>query len=292
VLINASHSFGTIRDAQWGWVVATFLLCASTYLGTAAADVGSVPGSLSYGRAIGLEVASTFTTLAGGRAAVLATDIRFYQQQGYNTTAAVTSGALISAASLAVKGALFLIAIPIAWHSFHFKNSLHQGNHSKVLVIIVVVVCVIGVAMIVIFAVPKWRQNVSEKLRHTFRELRDNFKQLAGQPNNVVKLFGGQLFAQLVIVLGMGAALHAFGANLSLAALIIAVTVAGALASVSPAGGGMGVAEAGLILALTAGGIAKNDATAAVFVQRLFSAYLPPIVGWVTLMWMRKREYL
>ena len=37
----------------------------------------------------------------------------------------------------------------------------------------------------------------------------------------------------------------------------------------------MGVAEAGLILALTAGGITKGDATAAVFVQRLFSA-LPP----------------
>jgi hypothetical protein len=60
----------------------------------------------------------------------------------------------------------------------------------------------------------------------------------------------------------------------------------------SPAGGGMGVAEAGLILALTAGGITKNNATAAVFVQRPFSAYLPPIAGWFTLMWMRKREYL
>ena len=68
--------------------------------------------------------------------------------------------------------------------------------------------------------------------------------------------------------------------------------MAGVLASASPAGGGMGVAEAGLILALTAGGITKNNATAAVFVQRLFSAYLPPIAGWFTLMWMRKREYL
>jgi len=94
------------------------------------------------------------------------------------------------------------------------------------------------------------------------------------------------------VALALGAALHAFGAHLSLAALIIAVTMAGILASASPAGGGMGVAEAGLILALTAGGIAKDDATAAVFVQRLFSAYLPPVAGWVALMWMRRREYL
>ena len=30
----------------------------------------------------------------------------------------------------------------------------------------------------------------------------------------------------------------------------------------------------------------------AVFIQRLFSSYLPPIWGWATLIWMRKREYL
>jgi uncharacterized membrane protein YbhN (UPF0104 family) len=54
----------------------------------------------------------------------------------------------------------------------------------------------------------------------------------------------------------------------------------------------MGVAEAVLILALAAGGIAKNDATAAVCIQRVLSACLPRIAGWFALRWMRKREYL
>jgi hypothetical protein len=31
---------------------------------------------------------------------------------------------------------------------------------------------------------------------------------------------------------------------------------------------------------------------AAVFVQRLFTSYLPPIGGWFVLVWMRRREYL
>jgi glycosyltransferase 2 family protein len=291
-LINASHSFTTIRHAEWGWIVATLLLCAAIYFGTACSDLGSIPGSLPYGRAIGLEVASTFTTLAGGRAAVLATDVRFYQQQGYSTAAAVTSGALISAASLLVKASLFVIAIPLAWHSFRFRNTLHQGHHSNILVLILAVVFVVGAVILVLVSVPRWRESVLKKVRRTFAELSANFKQLASEPSNLVQLFGGQFFAQLVIALALGAALHAFGASLSLAALIIVVTVAGALASASPAGGGMGVAEAGLILALTAAGVAKNEATAAVFVQRLFSAYLPPIFGWVTLMWMRRREYL
>jgi uncharacterized membrane protein YbhN (UPF0104 family) len=291
-LINAAHSIDTIRNADWGWVAATLILCSASYLGTAYSDLGSVPGSLAYGRAVGLEVASTFTALAGGNPAVVATDVRFLQQQGYNTTVAVTSGALISAASLAVKGALFLIAIPAAWSSFHFGNSLHQGGHSKILWLILAIVCAVGAVMAAVLAVPRWRQQVSQKLRPKLATVKGNFKQLATQPSKIVQLFGGQVMAQLVVALALGAALHAFGAHLSLAALLIAVTVAGVLASASPAGGGMGVAEAGLILALTAGGITKGDATAAVFVQRLFSAYLPPIAGWFTLMWMRKREYL
>jgi len=62
-------------------------------------------------------------------------------------------------------------------------------------------------------------------------------------------------------------------AHLSVAGLVIAVTVAGLLASASPARGGMGVAEAGMILALTSAGISKGDGTAAVFVRRLLCLY-------------------
>jgi undecaprenyl-diphosphatase len=291
-LINASHSIDIIRNAQWGWVAATLIVCGAGFFGAACSDLGSVPGSLAYGRAVGLEVANTFTRLAGGSPAAVATGVRFFQQQGYGAAAAVTSGVVVSAASLIVKGALFLIAIPVAWSSFHFGNSLHQGSHAKILWLILVIVCAAGAMIAAVLAVPRWRQQVSSKLRPKLATVKDDFKQLATQPSKVIQLFGGQIAAQLTAPLALGTALRAFGVSLSVAALIIAVTTAGVLASASPAGGGMGVAEAGLILALTAGGIAKGDATAAVFVQRLFSAYLPPIGGWLTLMWMRKREYL
>jgi uncharacterized membrane protein YbhN (UPF0104 family) len=292
VLINASHSLNTIRDAQWGWVLATGVLCGSAYLGGAASNIGSVPGALPLGRVLGLELANSFTTLAGGEPAVLATQVRFYQQQGYDTTTAVTSGALLSASSLLVKLLLFVIALPIAWSSFHFGRSLHQGSHAGILWTILVVVTVIGVTLLAMFAVPRWRRHVEEKLRPKVSTVVENFKILSSQPVKIVQLLGGQIAAQLLVVLGLGAALHAFGASLSLAALVIAATMAGVLASASPAGGGMGVAEAGLIIALTAAGISKNQATAAVFVQRSFTAYLPPIFGWFTLMWMRRNEYL
>ena len=64
------------------------------------------------------------------------------------------------------------------------------------------------------------------------------------------------------------------------------------LGGVSPAPGGMGVVEAGMILGLKAAGVPDSAAVAAVFVQRLFTAYLPPIAGWFALMWLRKKKYL
>jgi uncharacterized membrane protein YbhN (UPF0104 family) len=59
-----------------------------------------------------------------------------------------------------------------------------------------------------------------------------------------------------------------------------------------PVPGGAGVVEAGLIAGLTSAGVPQDQAVAAVFIQRLFTAYLPPIWGWVTLAWMRRREYV
>lgn len=135
-------------------------------------------------------------------------------------------------------------------------------------------------------------RHVRDKQRPKFATVLESFKTLAEQPVKIVQIFGGQIGAQLFVILALGAALHAFGTQLSVGALVIAATTAGALASASPAGGGMGVAEAGLILAATAAGISEKQATAAVFAQRKFTACFPPIVGWFTLMWMGRREYL
>ena len=55
--------------------------------------------------------------------AVLATRVRFFQQEGYTGTVAVSSGVLVCTASWIVKGALFLIALPLALGNLHFSES-------------------------------------------------------------------------------------------------------------------------------------------------------------------------
>ena len=298
VLVNVTKSWSTITGADWGWVAVVFVLAQAAYPALAMTTVGSVTDTMPYGRTLALEVANTFVALAGGSMGALATRVRFFQQQGYDATLAVSSGVLISTASWITKGALFLIAIPIAISQFDFASQPTttgggSGSSTAGLVwLIVIAVVVIGVLLGLIFAIPRWRRLAAAKLRPKASEVWGHLKLLSNHPRNLVEIFGGEIAAQLLVALALGAALHAFGQHMGLASLLIVLTLGSMIGGISPVPGGMGVVEAGMILTLTAAGIPEDDAVAAVFVQRLFTAYLPPIWGWFCLVWMRKREYL
>ena len=149
VLINVTKSWSTITGAEWGWVAVIFVLAQAAYPAIAITTVGSVTDPLPYGRTVALELSDTFVALAGGSMAVLATRVRFFQQEGYTPTVAVSSGVLVSTASWIVKGALFLIALPLAIGNLHFDD--HRGRatasgDSHLVWLIVIAVVVVGVA--------------------------------------------------------------------------------------------------------------------------------------------------
>ena len=111
----------------------------------------------------------------------------------------------------------------------------------------------------------------------------------AGQHNGLPRSL---TLAQLLVILALGASLHAVGQHASFATLITVNTLAALIGSAVPVPGGAGVVEAGLIAGLTAAGVPGEQAVAAVLIQRFFTAYLPPVWGWFTLTWMRRGEYV
>ena len=272
-------------------MAAVFLLGNAAFVGTAVEDLGSVSGSLQFVRVLALEIGESFSGIAGGTAMIFATRVRFFQQQGYTPSVAVSSSAIVTASSWFVKGLLFVISLPLAWGAIHFGEPNEGGNSNTVWAILVVVVVVLVLVGLVL-AVPKVRRLVGAKLRPRIREVWGNARSVTSSPRKVVLLMGGAIGGQLAVALALAASLRAFGDHLSLATLIVVMTLASMIGGVSPVPGGVGVVEAGLILGLTAAGISESDATAAVFVQRLFTAYLPPIWGWFCLLWLRRREYI
>jgi glycosyltransferase 2 family protein len=292
VLIDVSKSFDTVIGADWLWVVIALVLAQLAYVASAVEGIGSVAGPLPFGRAVAVEVANSFSALAGGTAAVFATRVRFYQQQGYDTTTALSSGAIMAASSWIAIAVLFGVSLPFAWGSIHIDLTPESGGNSKLVWIILAVVVLVAVVTGLLLAVPRLRRLAAAKVLPKVHDIWGNLKQVASSPRKLGLLVGGSFAQELLVAMALSVSLRAFGDHLRLPTLIVVITLAGIIGGISPSPGGMGVVEAGMILGLTAAGVSEADATAAVFIQRLFTSYLPPIWGWITLMWLRKREYL
>jgi glycosyltransferase 2 family protein len=290
VLADVSASLDVIKGASWGWVALTFVLAQLPIAAEALALDSAVPGQLPYGRCLALETSNTFTALVGGDTAVFAVRVRFFQRQGYDATAAVSSGAIATTASWTAKGLLFLIALPFAAGNFHAPSS--SGDRQTAVWIVLAVVLAAGIAIAVVTLVPRVRRLASSKVRPHLVNIWANVKTIAAEPRKITYIAAGSVLAQLLVAAALGAALHAVGQQASLATILVVMTTASIIGGAVPVPGGLGVVEAGLIAGLTAAGIPQDQAVAAVFIQRLFTAYLPPIWGWATLAWMRRREYV
>jgi uncharacterized membrane protein YbhN (UPF0104 family) len=292
VLIDVSKSFDTVIGADWLWVVMALVLAQLAYVASAVEGIGSVSGPLPFGRTVAVEVAKAFSALAGGTAAVFATRVRYFQRQGYDATVALSSGAIMATASWIATAVLFLISLPFAWGSIHLEATPQSGGDSKLVWIILAVVVAVAVVAGLALAVPRLRRLAAEKMRPKVRDIWANLKEVASSPRKLMLLLGGAFGRDLLVAMALSVSLRAFGDHLRLPTLIVVITLAAIIGGVAPSPGGMGVVEAGMILGLTAAGVSEADATAAVFIQRLFTSYLPPIWGWATLVWMRKREFL
>jgi uncharacterized protein (TIRG00374 family) len=292
VLIDVSKSFDTVLGADWLWVIMAFVLAQLAFVASAVESIGSIAGPLPFGRVLAVEVANAFSSLAGGTPAVFATRVRFYQQQGYDSSVALSSGAIMATSSWIATAVLFLVSLPFAWGSIDLDATPQSGGNSKLVWIILAIVVLVALAVGLALAVPRLRRLASEKVRPRVRAIWGNLKQVARSPRKLVLLTGGSFAQELVVAMALSVSLRAFDDHLRLPTLIVVITLAAIIGGVSPSPGGMGVVEAGMILGLTAAGVSESDATAAVFIQRLFTSYLPPIWGWITLVWMRRREYL
>ena len=151
MLIDVSQSFDTVIGAEWLWVIMALVLAQLAYVASAVEGLGSVAGPLPFGRAVAVEVADAFSALAGGSAAVFATRVRFYQKQGYESSVALSSGAIMTIASWIAKGVLLIVSLPFAWGAINLKLTPESGGNAKLVWIILAVVVLVA---LVVWPVP------------------------------------------------------------------------------------------------------------------------------------------
>jgi uncharacterized membrane protein YbhN (UPF0104 family) len=207
---------------------------------------------------------------------------------------AISSGVLNTGAAMVAQAVLVVIGLLSSRGDFDWSGSMggDRGDGSSDASIAIVVIVVIAAVSGAILLIPRLRKSIGAKVKPQFTAARDNLHELRGSPRKAIQLFGGNVASQLLFAVTLNCALKAYGSSLPLPELIVINSFASLLGGIAPVPGGMGVIEAGLIGGFTAAGVPETTAIAATFTARLFTAYLPPIWGWMSLQWLRRRDYV
>lgn len=275
-------------DADWWWLPAVILFAQVPIFGLSLSILGSVSKPLPLRPVILLEIGTKFTGLAGGGVTTIALQVRFFQKQGLAAAVAVTSSLLNSVASGTVEVVLVTVALITGAGSFHLPSTDGGSMAGKLFIAAAVIAVVLAVA----FGIPSLRHRIGGYVVPQVRAAWNNLHDVLRNPRKGSLMLGGNLISQVAYALVLWSALHVYGHDLGLVQLIVINTFASILGGIAPVPGGIGVIEAGLIAGLTAAGIPDQAAIATTFTARTFTAYLPPIWGWISIQWMRRRDYL
>jgi uncharacterized protein (TIRG00374 family) len=286
----AKIGFGTIghelRKSDVAWVAVGLLLAQLSYVPQAISLRGAVMTPLPLLPCVVLESASKFLNLTvPGSAGTIALNIRFLQRMGASTGEAVASGAIDGLSDTVVQVLLVLSILPFTHFDFNTRQlsgALPSGRF---------VAAIFGglvVLVAIVLSIPKVRAKVVPSVKDALRSLRA----VASSRQKLTELFGGAVGKEVLFALTLGAAARAYGVHLGLGQLVLINVVASTLAGLVPVPGGIGAAEAGIAGGLVAMGVPESEAFTIALTHRLCTYYLPPIWGYASLEWLRRKGHV
>jgi uncharacterized membrane protein YbhN (UPF0104 family) len=218
-------------------------------------------------------------------AARIGMNVRFLQRMGAPTGEAVAAGAVDDVSETLVQVLIVLLTLPfVEVHIDTRRLDLGAPDRRLVAGILVALIAVVAAVL----AVPSLRAKVVPTIRTALSSL----WAVARTRRKRLELFGGNIAAEVLFALTLGAVCRAYGVDLSLAALLLVNTAASAFAGLMPVPGGVGAAEAGLTAGLVAMGVDESTAFAIAFTHRLCTYYLPPAWGYLSMRWLRRKAYI
>jgi uncharacterized membrane protein YbhN (UPF0104 family) len=274
------------QDAESAWLWIALLISPLVQVTEAFSTLGACPRPLPLGPVIGLQFAIRFIALAvPSSAARVALNVRFFQKAGLSTSPAIAVGLVDSVAGFIVQ--VFLLVViwvaGLATLTLSTQGLSIDVNSDLVIGLVILVVILIAVAVLV----PRVRRLIAPRLAEAGEALR-----VVRSPTKVGELLGGNLLAQVILAMVLGACVRAFGQHLPLADLILVNTLASLLSGILPIPGGIGVMEAAVSYGLVAAGVPESTAVAAAILFRLVTFYLPPIWGAYAMRLLRRKDYI
>ena len=269
------------ENATWAWAFLALALYPLVPTSWATALLGCVNADLRFVPTVLVQLACSFLNLItpngiGGTALQL----DYLHKQGVPVASGGSAMVLSTGVGGAIQIVLFLIAAALSATAL---DDYDLGGGSASLWAIALGAAAIGIVLFI----PKIRGKVVPAV---IRAAKDIWSVLR-TPKKALQLFGGDLGGNLIYPALLGICLLAFHDSLGFAQLVVVQIGAGMLGNVAPVPGGIGVQEAALTAGLTGFGIDANTALATVILFRGITFAVPPVFGFFTLRWLRKKGY-
>ncbi len=286
-IADVSSSWHALAHVSWAWLPVILALSALTYVASAMALIGSVPGHVPFGPTLLAQGASSFINrVSPANVGGMALNARFLQKSGTPAPASVAAVGVNALAGAVMHVLLIVVFFALAGHDL--TKAFKLPSASKILLILAVILAIIGVVL----ATRPGRRWTRKQLIPGVRSAAGSLRQAAASPLKLGLLFGGSALLTLAYIGGLAASVQAFGGGPGLIALGAVYLAAAALAAAAPTPGGLGAIEAALVAGLTGVGMAPGPAVSAVLVYRLATYWLPVLPGWLCWRSLQHREYV
>jgi glycosyltransferase 2 family protein len=286
-IAQVSSSWHALQHANWAWLPVIIALSALTYVASAIALIGSVPGHVPFGPAVLAQGASSFINrVSPANVGGMALNARFLQKSGTDTPSSVAAVGVNALAGAVMHVVLIVVFFALAGHDLTKAFKLPSG--SKILLILAVIIAVIGVVL----ATRPGRRWTRKQLIPGVRSAAGSLRQAAASPVKLALLFGGSALITLAYIAALDASVQAFGGGPGLIVLGAVYLAAAALAAAAPTPGGLGAIEAALVAGLTGVGMQPGPAVSAVLLYRLATYWLPVLPGWLSWRSLQHRGYV
>ncbi len=278
-----------LDDALWGWAAVGLVLAQLPRVTQAIATLGSVPSRLPFLPVYVMQLATSYLNLAlPSNFARMALNIRFFQRQGMAPATVVTAGVIDSFASTVAQILLLVTLLLFSASSLELDFEMPSGL--PVLALVVVVALVVA-ALVALWLVRRVREAIVERARLWWPEVRATLGSLRSG-NKLALVLGGSLATEILFAVALGAFARALGVDVSLPDLLLINISTSLLATLMPVPGGIGIAEFGLTVGLTAAGMAEEAALATALLYRVATFYAPPTWGFFAMRWLQRNDHL
>ncbi len=286
-LADVSSSWHALQSAQWAWLPVIIAFSVLTYLASAAALIGAVPGPVPFWPATLTQAASSFVNrISPANIGGMALNARFLQRNGVSPAAGVAAVGVNALMGAVAHLILLVIFFTLAGHQLAHAFKLPPA--SKLLLILAVAAALAGLVL----ATRRGRRLATTRLLPGLRSAAASLRTAAASPVKLTLLAGGSALITLAYIGGLAASVQAFGGHAGITEIGAVYLGAAVIAAASPTPGGLGAIEAALVAGLTGIGVPPGPAVSAVLTYRLATYWLPVIPGWAAWRLLQRRDYI